>query len=612
MAPRQLIVGGWPDAAAHDVAFVLSEHPRVLLGFERYTQVLAQVEMRHLAPKRILDPLPQETHVRGELLYERLYARRGRRGLDYTGDAAGRYLEIVDELAERLPNGRIVLALGPPPVHNAQQAAWREAAQRTRATEAQAHRARIFMLPWDRWLDGEEPWLEALLAFLELPGSPRLDAEWARLRAAAQPPAAPGELSDPGAAELELWRMERGAAELGLLADAPELPRRDDRPLSEEDIGAREAERAQLFDELTRQHSDWPDELERLRRRQAEDAYDIWLRGNRIRERSLTAAPGLPDHSFRLTVINPYERREVLGRGTLNQLASSLGRLVHVRLIQRHSSPVLWADVTVSEELDEETVRGEADAILCPALTPVLARLNSWIGDGDRLVLLLNEPGGLDVVCANPGREVIATAAWLARAARELGVPALYVPLGLHRRLDEPVLPMHERGLTVSALGQAGEAHGSDDLEDALILIREANPETEIVVFGDVPLDGATTYFPHPRLETVVEMLRTSAVHIVPSRTDGSGLMGAMALAAGSALVTTATDGAAEHVVPGRTAQVVPIGDWRTMASAALELLEDDDARARMAAEGSRYVRRVFPPWAEVGRRLALILTATP
>jgi glycosyltransferase involved in cell wall biosynthesis len=132
-----------------------------------------------------------------------------------------------------------------------------------------------------------------------------------------------------------------------------------------------------------------------------------------------------------------------------------------------------------------------------------------------------------------------------------------------------------------------------------------------VTVIGGVPIDGSTSYRPSPSITWVMDLLRSSAVHVVAGHADPCGTLGAMALAAGSALVTTDTPGAGEHVVAGRTAVVVPVGDADAMAAGVLALLEDAELRTQMAAAGQSYVRALFPSWREAARRVAVIIHAS-
>lgn len=593
MDRSQLIVGGWPDAAAHQVALALNEHPWVLLGFERYAKAVSTLDSHHFAPGRIVDPLPQETDVRGQRFYDRLRLRADADQLAYTGDAVPGYARMLDELAERLPRARFVVVLAPHPSTNGEPLeAWRAVAGAARASKERPYARRVFVLAWERCTADPEPWLVALLRFLELPGSPRLEAEWVRVTAAAGATLAPALVSSATAAdaELEAWRSAHADAELEQQSGREPPTQLADPALSDSDVQAREAERAELLGQHSSRSAQWPDELAALRRRHRADARVIAERGQRLRERQRTAVRGLPDHSFRVTIVNPYDRTEVIAGHALDQLAVQLERLVSVRLIE-------------GVDVDES-----AHAILCPARGLLVSQVREVMGADQRLVLLLDDSAGLEVVAADPGCEVIAPSSSLARAARATGARSVHIPLGLQPKLIDQPQPSDARGLTVTAQARVGERGGVEDLQAALVAVREARPEAEIVVFGGVPVDGATQFRLYPSIASVFKILRASAIHVATAREDRLGAIGALSSAAGSALISTATEGASEYAVPGLTALLAPVGDPDELAADVISLLDDPPLRARVADDGRRYIRQLLPSWQEVARRVAVML----
>jgi hypothetical protein len=327
----------------------------------------------------------------------------------------------------------------------------------------------------------------------------------------------------------------------------------------------------------------------------------------------LTSAAGLPDQRLRVTILNPFRRSAVIERAVVDHLASHLVGLLRVRLVVQGQHPVPRAvsDSIVCERFDDPQLLDDADVVLCPAVSPAFEEVSGTLGDDTRLVLLLTDQTGLDLALAEPAHDVIAMSGWLARAARAAGLRAFYAPAGLHPELMAPGAPIRSRADSVSAVAGSGEHDGSPELEEAMVRVREARPDTEVTVIGGVPIDGSTSYRPAPSITWAMEMLRSSAVHVVASHADACGTLGAMALAAGSALVTTDSPGAGEHVIAGHTAVVVPAGDPDAMAAGVLALLEDAELRTRMASAGQSYVRELFPSWREAARRVAVIIHAS-
>jgi glycosyltransferase involved in cell wall biosynthesis len=594
MAFRQLIVGGWPASSAHQLAFVLNEHPALLIGVERYSKVRPHIDQYHLHPRRILDPLPQETDVRADALYRRLAPRADSPGLAYAGDAGGGYALIAGELAERILTARVIVALGPPPRDGRQAAQWVAVAKRIRATESQSTVGRVFMLPWE----GGDESLAALLSYLRLPGSPRLSAEWARRDGV---PARADDPEDPEVASLERWRRDRGQAVLERwLVDEEPLPADEDPPLTSAEIDDRAMERAAVREPLRGAIAEWPDELETLRRRQEDDARELRGRGERLRQARATSLRGYPDRRFRVVMVNPFDRTDLFAQSGVDDLAAALARIVHVRLlvppghfVLPGEAEVLELDSSVTDELRD------VDAWIVPPGVGHMPR-------GDvRVVWLLTKPEDLNLIKSDP-REVITFSRWLTRMARQAGVPAVHIPFGLYRGLLRGQ-PRADRPIAVSALARTGQAHGVEDLEAALVTVRTARPDVEVMAMGGVPIDGATIFRFEPLLFPMIGGMCASAVHVVAAHTGGAEVT-SVAQAAGCAVVATATADVTEVVMPGRTAVLAPIGDVDGLASAVIDLLDDATRRERIANEGGRDARRLLASWPESARRLVLAL----
>jgi glycosyltransferase involved in cell wall biosynthesis len=65
-------------------------------------------------------------------------------------------------------------------------------------------------------------------------------------------------------------------------------------------------------------------------------------------------------------------------------------------------------------------------------------------------------------------------------------------------------------------------------------------------------------------------------------------------MACGACVVATATDGTREIVSDGETGRVVPVGDFKALADAINELLEDEAARRQLAEHGRASARERF------------------
>src|SRR5580704_14737877 len=201
---RQLFIAGCPRSGTSALTFLLNEHPQLALGFERFKRIRAQLDPFHLDPARFFSPLMLETDIRGELLYARLRSRWARGTVTTIGDKVPLYTRVLPQLLERFPRGRMVVmvreledvaisfgrrAADPHdwwPVENDHRLAvqmWNEALAAVREAERLGEGERVFLLPYEPLLAGEERWLAALLAFIDLAPTKRLQAEHRRLAA---------------------------------------------------------------------------------------------------------------------------------------------------------------------------------------------------------------------------------------------------------------------------------------------------------------------------------------------------------------------------------------------------------------------------------------------
>jgi L-malate glycosyltransferase len=96
------------------------------------------------------------------------------------------------------------------------------------------------------------------------------------------------------------------------------------------------------------------------------------------------------------------------------------------------------------------------------------------------------------------------------------------------------------------------------------------------------------------RMADITDLFRSLDVFVSASHTESFGLAIAEAMAAGTAVVATRTEGAREIIYDGKTGLLVPIGDVNTMAQSISMLLHDEELRASIAKAGSEDVRTRF------------------
>lgn len=169
-------------------------------------------------------------------------------------------------------------------------------------------------------------------------------------------------------------------------------------------------------------------------------------------------------------------------------------------------------------------------------------------------------------------------------------------------------LPPH--CLLVGSIGELRTLKRHDDFIRAAALIVAKFPETHFVLAG---LDTSASGEVHKDLERLVgelglkdcfyfvgwldeaeKLLCAMDVFVSASETESFGLAIAEAMAAGTAVVTTETEGAKELIEDQTTGVLVPIGDVPRIADAVNKLLEDPERRREMGARAQEAANTRF------------------
>jgi len=147
--------------------------------------------------------------------------------------------------------------------------------------------------------------------------------------------------------------------------------------------------------------------------------------------------------------------------------------------------------------------------------------------------------------------------------------------------------------LLVGSIGELRTLKRHDDFIRAAAKIAERFPQTHFVLAG---VDPSSTGEVRKQLEQLVtdlqledrfhflgwlddaeNLLAALDVFVSASETESFGLAIAEAMAAGTAVVATATDGASEVVQQGKTGLLVPIGDITSLSDAVCFLLSGNE-----------------------------------
>lgn len=158
---------------------------------------------------------------------------------------------------------------------------------------------------------------------------------------------------------------------------------------------------------------------------------------------------------------------------------------------------------------------------------------------------------------------------------------------------------------TLVHLGRLMRYKSADVAIRAMAFVHAAIPQARLVVAGDGPdlprlqrlarrlrIDAAVEfvgYLPH---EDKVRLLWQSHVLLNPSPKEGWGLTVLEANACGVPVVASRRPGLVDSVRDGETGSLVPYGDARAFAGAALPFLLDDTRRASFGERGRAWARQ--------------------
>ena len=169
---------------------------------------------------------------------------------------------------------------------------------------------------------------------------------------------------------------------------------------------------------------------------------------------------------------------------------------------------------------------------------------------------------------------------------------------------------MPTEGLLVGSVGELRALKRHDDFLRAAAIVAGDIPESHFVVAGvDTSASGqvrkdlehlVSTLGLQKRvhflgwLDDAEKLLGALDVFVSASETESFGLAIAEAMAAGTAVVATATEGAQEVIDEGTTGLRVPIGDVAAMAQSIKVLLLDESRRVAMGAHARQSVMERF------------------
>ncbi|HNP86954.1 MAG TPA: glycosyltransferase family 4 protein [Kouleothrix sp.] len=182
--------------------------------------------------------------------------------------------------------------------------------------------------------------------------------------------------------------------------------------------------------------------------------------------------------------------------------------------------------------------------------------------------------------------------------------------------------PIRTRLLSVARLQSVAERKGIDAVITALSELRLKVPDVTYTIIGDGndrprleqlarqhDVADIVTFTGRVTDEQLLTYLNGTDVFVLPSRTEGFGIVFIEAMACGKAVVAGAHGGSPEVVEDGVTGRLVPHGDQQALITALSDLLLDDARRSAMGNRGRMRAAGVYS-YQQFSLRLAQTLDA--
>jgi glycosyltransferase involved in cell wall biosynthesis len=139
----------------------------------------------------------------------------------------------------------------------------------------------------------------------------------------------------------------------------------------------------------------------------------------------------------------------------------------------------------------------------------------------------------------------------------------------------------------------------------AFAVVHRRHPHARLTVVGSGPalimlerladelaLRGAVTFTGRLDNARMADVYRSADLALNPSRVDNMPISLLEAMASGVPIVSTNAGGIPDMVDDGKTALLVPVGDWQAMAEAALRVLENAQLASSLRAAGIEAAQR--------------------
>lgn len=332
-----------------------------------------------------------------------------------------------------------------------------------------------------------------------------------------------------------------------------------------------------------------------------------------------------PQASLRIVYLIHSIQGVTGGNQTLLQQANALAERGHDVTIVTYTEPPSWITLTVRLIRVPETMPlsagvPEADCVIATYFLNAfdLERCNVpvkvYFAQGDQYIFRDAAAAGGDgqdtrrmaLSAASyrlPGVHVIANSATLQRAIRASGGQVLdaTVPVCVDRAVFHPVED-GERGTVPRILVVGPDSAGTStepltfkgigDIREALGRLRREGEVFEVIRISNTPPEifrnEPCAFHEAPPEAEKTRLFGTADILVYASHYDSCPRPPLEGMAAGLAVVCTATEGALEYCVEGENALLVPPADPSALASAIRSVLHDAGLRARLREGGLR------------------------
>lgn len=171
--------------------------------------------------------------------------------------------------------------------------------------------------------------------------------------------------------------------------------------------------------------------------------------------------------------------------------------------------------------------------------------------------------------------------------------------------------PIEERNpLTVSLLYHDMPLKRTQDVIDALRIVRQRYPKLEVAAFGakESPEDLPEwiTYYHSPSPAQHLAINNHAAIYVAASESEGWGLTVGEAMICGQAVCCTDIGGYREMAKDGETALLSLVRNPEALAANIMRLIEDNELRISIARCGNEYIQQFC--WEESYEKLKDLL----